>query len=196
MVRGAARLDLSKTQVLSAAQAKFVEKLQQKLGFYRKLRAFQKQGKKKRASIKKFAKKHRFSCSSVWKALPFAKERLARLEQRLETLQKAAKTQKINGSAIHRSFKRPKCTVRSINKLLSCERLRKKLENSRYWREIQEQMTRDEGRIELTNSEWIQWFEELHRIDKAVEENMHIPKRELTFFQNEPWVNVLFGRKP
>jgi hypothetical protein len=57
-------------------------------------------------------------------------------------------------------------------------------------------MTRDEGRIELTNSEWIQWFEELHRIDKAVEENMHIPKRELTFFQNEPWVNVLFGRKP
>jgi predicted transcriptional regulator len=81
MVRGAARLDLSKTQVLSAAQAKFVEKLQQKLGFYRKLRAFQKQGKKKRASIKKFAKKHRFSYSSVWKALPFAKERLARLEQ-------------------------------------------------------------------------------------------------------------------
>jgi hypothetical protein len=45
------------------------------------------------------------------------------------------------------------------------------LENSRYWREIQEQMTRDEGRMELTNSEWIQWFNELQRIDKPVEEN-------------------------
>lgn len=195
MSRGAARLDLSQNDVLSQSQAESREKLLQKLDFHQKLRDFQRRGKAERSTIAKFAKKHGFTYKSVWSGLQHLGKRLTKLQQRLETLEKAAKMEKLNGSAIHRSFKRPKTTVRGVNKLLSCERMRRKLEKTRFWRQIQLQMSRDEGEMELTNSEWDQWFEEYRRIVKAVEENRIIPKRELTFFRDEPWVNEVFHRK-
>lgn len=56
-------------------------------------------------------------------------------------------------------------------------------------------MQETDGEIMLSDSEWVQWFDELREIDEAVDEGRIIPRSALCFFKNSTWANRLFGRK-
>jgi len=196
MVGRAARLKFKDIDVLSKKVVEKVEKCTEKLDFQRKLRAYQRQGKEKRISVAKFAKKHGFSYSAVRRGLKTVAKRTKRLEQRLETHEKASEMTRVNGSAIRRSIKRPALSVRTINRELMHDRWTAMLRKSKYWADIKAEIDQTWDELMLGVSEWPQFFDELQWIIDSAEADEKIPKAKLTFFRNVPWVNRLFGRKP
>lgn len=193
MVASAKRAKIEKLEVLSQNS---VEKNIDKLDFQRKLRAYQKQGKKGRLSVAKFAKKHGFSSSAVRNGLKGLSKRTRRLQQRVEATEIASKMARVNGSQIRRSMKSPALSLRSINRAVLPARMLGKLKKSLYWSELKAEFDEKWGELDMGDSDWKAFFNEYDWICRESAAGGHIARDKLCFFKNVRWVNVLFGRKP